>query len=310
MVYHYLLFYIGLSLLPTIPQYAYSSLFNVAAVGDWGCNDNSKNTLKNILSKKPEQILALGDLSYERTAECWLDIISSVDTITRIVRGDHDNDFRASQYMEHFNMSSEFYSFNHVNIHFLIMSTELPYELGSKQYEFVKSDLENTSTNSTINWIIISYHQPAYISPNDCKGCSPRVTLREVYHPLFDKHNVDLVLQAHSHNYERSYPILYNDKDSETPIIVNPNKNNYNYDINKFHGTIFATIGTGGAELHNFEVRIPYMVTQHRGFGFLNLELANNGTRLNCTFYDNDGTLSDQFIIDKLVNVQSHRLQS
>jgi len=310
LVYHYLLFYIGLSLLPTIPQYAYSSLFNVAAVGDWGCNDNSKNTLKNILSKKPEQILALGDLSYERTAECWLDIISSVDTITRIVRGDHDNDFRASQYMEHFNMSSEFYSFNHVNIHFLIMSTELPYELGSKQYEFVKSDLENTSTNSTINWIIISYHQPAYISPNDCKGCSPRVTLREVYHPLFDKHNVDLVLQAHSHNYERSYPILYNDKDSETPIIVNPNKNNYNYDINKFHGTIFATIGTGGAELHNFEVRIPYMVTQHRGFGFLNLELANNGTRLNCTFYDNDGTLSDQFIIDKLVNVQSHRLQS
>ena len=207
-------------------------------------------------------------------------------------------------------MSSEFYSFNHVNIHFLIMSTELPYELGSKQYEFVKSDLENTSTNSTINWIIISYHQPAYISPNDCKGCSPRVTLREVYHPLFDKYNVDLVLQAHSHNYERSYPILYNDKDSETPIIVNPNKNNYNYDINKFHGTIFATIGTGGAELHNFEVRIPYMVTQHRGFGFLNLELANNGTRLNCTFYDNDGTLSDQFIIDKLVNVQSHRLQS
>ena len=310
MVYHYLLFYIGLSLLPTIPQYAYSSLFNVAAVGDWGCNDNSKNTLKNILSKKPEQILALGDLSYERTAECWLDIISSVDTITRIARGDHDNDFRASQYMEHFNMSSEFYSFNHVNIHFLIMSTELPYELGSKQYEFVKSDLENTSTNSTINWIIISYHQPAYISPNDCKGCSPRVTLREVYHPLFDKYNVDLVLQAHSHNYERSYPILYNDKDSETPIIVNPNKNNYNYDINKFHGTIFATIGTGGAELHNFEVRIPYMVTQHRGFGFLNLELANNGTRLNCTFYDNDGTLSDQFIIDKLVNAQSHRLQS
>ena len=306
MVYHYLLFYIGLSLLPTIPQYAYSSLFNVAAVGDWGCNDNSKNTLKNILSKKPEQILALGDLSYERTAECWLDIISSVDTITRIVRGDHDNDFRASQYMEHFNMSSEFYSFNHVNIHFLIMSTELPYELGSKQYEFVKSDLENTSTNSTINWIIISYHQPAYISPNDCKGCSPRVTLREVYHPLFDKYNVDLVLQAHSHNYERSYPILYNDKDSETPIIVNPNKNNYNYDINKFHGTIFATIGTGGAELHNFEVRIPYMVTQHRGFGFLNLELTNNGTRLNSTFYDNNGTVSDHFIIDKLVSTQAN----
>jgi predicted phosphodiesterase len=285
-----------------IPQYTYSSLFNVAAVGDWGCNDNSKNTLKNILNKKPEIILALGDLSYQRTAECWIEIISSVDNITSIVRGDHDNDFRTSQYMEHFNMSSEFYSFNHFNIHFMIMSTELPYELGSKQYEFVKSDLENALTNSSINWIIIAYHQPAYISSNDCQGCSPRVTLREVYHPLFDSYNVDLVLQAHSHNYERSYPILYNNDDSENPIIVNSSKNNYNYDINKFHGTIFATVGTGGAELHNFELRAPYIATQHRGFGFLNLELTNNGTRLNSTFYDNNGTISDHFIIDKLVS--------
>ena len=186
----------------------------------------------------------------------------------------------------------------------MIMSTELPYELGSKQYEFVKSDLDNTLTNSSIKWIIIAYHQPAYISPNDCQGCSPRVTLREVYHPLFDRYNVDLVLQAHSHNYERSYPMLYNNKDSENPIIVNSNKNNYNYDINKFHGTIFATVGTGGAELHNFELKAPYIVTQHRGFGFLNLELTNNGTRLNSTFHDNNGTVSDHFIIDKLVSTQ------
>jgi predicted phosphodiesterase len=282
-----------------IPQYAYSSFFNIAAVGDWACNDNSQNTLKNIVSKKPELIIALGDLSYQRTAECWFDIISSVDNITRIVRGDHDNDFRMSQYMQHFNMSKEFYSFNNGNIHFLIMSTEIPYELGSEQYEFVKSDLENASTNSTIDWIITAYHQPAYISQNDCKGCSPRVTLRELYHPLFDKYNVDLVLQAHNHNYERSYPILYNSKDSENPLIVNSNKNSYNYDIDNSHGVIFATVGTGGGQLNNFEVKVPYVVTQHRGFGFLNIELTNNGTRLNSTFYANDGTLPDHFTIDK-----------
>jgi predicted phosphodiesterase len=296
---HYPLFCIGLSLLPIIPQYAYSSPFNIASVGDWACNDNSQNTLKNIVSKKPELIIALGDLSYQRTAECWLDIISSVDNITRIVRGDHDNDFRMSQYMQHFNMSKEFYSFSSGNIHFLIMSTEIPYELGSEQYEFVKSDLENASTNSTIDWIITAYHQPAYISQNDCKGCSPRVTLRELYHPLFDKYNVDLVLQAHNHNYERSYPILYNSKDSENPLIVNLNKNSYNYDIDNSHGVIFATVGTGGGELNNFEVKVPYVVTQHRGFGFLNIELTNNGTRLNSTFYANDGTLPDHFTIDK-----------
>jgi hypothetical protein len=127
-----------------------------------------------------------------------------------------------------------------------------------------------------------------------------------VYHPLFDRYNADLVLQAHSHNYERSYPILYNNKDSENPIIVNSNKNNYNYVSDKFHGTIFATVGTGGAELHNFELKVPYIVTQHRGFGFLNLELTNNGTRINSTFYDNDGTVSDNFIIDKLVSTEAN----
>ena len=74
--------------------------------------------------------------------------------------------------------------------------------------------------------------------------------------------------------------------------------------FNNFHGTIFATVGTGGAELHNFELKAPYIVTQHRGFGFLNLELTNNGTRLNSTFYDNNGTVSDRFIIDKLVSKQ------
>ena len=53
--------------------------------------------------------------------------------------------------------------------------------------------------------------------------------LREVYHPLFDKYGVDLVLQAHDHNYERSYPILFNGQDSEEPIIASKNESNYNF---------------------------------------------------------------------------------
>ena len=33
--------------------------FNIAAVGDWACNDNTQITVKNILTKKTELVLAL-----------------------------------------------------------------------------------------------------------------------------------------------------------------------------------------------------------------------------------------------------------
>jgi hypothetical protein len=61
-------------------------------------------------------------------------------------------------YREHFNMTRYFYSFNRGSVHFLVMSTETPYEINSEQYEFVKQDLENASTDSDINSIIVAYH--------------------------------------------------------------------------------------------------------------------------------------------------------
>jgi hypothetical protein len=40
---------------------------NVAAVGDWGCNSDTKNTVNNINAKKPTLVLGLGDYSYQTT---------------------------------------------------------------------------------------------------------------------------------------------------------------------------------------------------------------------------------------------------
>jgi hypothetical protein len=123
--------------------------------------------------------------------------------------------------------------------------------------------------------------------------------LRDVYHPMFDQYGVDLVLQAHDHNYERSYPILYNDEDSNSPIIASKNENGYDYSTRSSHGIVFATVGTGGGELNVFQGKAPYVVKQYRGFGFLNIDITNNGTRLSCTFVANDGISPDYFNIDK-----------
>ena len=40
-------------------------------------------------------------------------------------------------YISKFNLEKQYYSFNFKNIHFLSLSTEVPYDKNSKQYEFL-----------------------------------------------------------------------------------------------------------------------------------------------------------------------------
>jgi hypothetical protein len=71
--------------------------------------------------------------------------------------------------------------------------------------------------------------------------------LRNIYHPIFDRYNVDLVLQAHSHNYQRSFPIQYNELNSTNPIISDMHEKVYLDPP----GEIFVISGTAGADLHD-----------------------------------------------------------
>ncbi len=107
-----------------------------------------------------------------------------------------------------------------------MISIKLPYEEVSEQYNFIKNDLFMASTDPNIDRIIVFYHSLAYTSPADTgKGNRAEKELRETYHPLFEEYKVDLILQAHNHNYQRSYPIIYNNDDPKNPIITDDNNN-------------------------------------------------------------------------------------
>ena len=56
----------------------------------------------------------------------------------------------------------------------------------------------------TIDWIIVMMHQCALSSSND-NGSD--AAIRQVWVPLFDQYEVDLVVNGHDHDYERSYPV-------------------------------------------------------------------------------------------------------
>jgi hypothetical protein len=275
----------------------YSDDINFIAAGDWSCNKETKKTINKITKLKPELVLGLGDYTYKNISpQCWFDISEPIDDIIKIAIGNHDLDYQSSYYqlLDHYNLPEPYYSFDFYNIHFIAISSEHPFEKGSKQYEFIKSDLEESLQDPSILWRIVFLHKPMYNSADFDKKDSEE--LKNTFHELFESHQVDLVLSGHTQYYQRSLPISYNNDDATIPIVMDHNNNEYNNQ----DGIIFVTAGTAGDNLHKITYFLPYYTIQKDKFGFLNFELENKGHTLIGTFYDTDDLdILDRFVISK-----------
>jgi hypothetical protein len=144
-----------------------------------------------------------------------------------------------------------------------------------------------------------------YTSPSKHHGYA---TIRDVFHPLFDKFDVDLVLTADNHNYQRTFPLQYNNTgNSSNPVIVDRNKTSYN----DYLGQIYLITGTAGKSHYDIQEQAPFVANQNDDqHGFLNIDINTNNTSLTGTFYSNgnNDTLAsnnikndilDQFTISK-----------
>jgi len=61
--------------------------FSFGAAGDWGCDKKAQNTVRNMQNKSLDLVLALGDLSYQKNADCWFDMMSPLLNKTKIAIG-------------------------------------------------------------------------------------------------------------------------------------------------------------------------------------------------------------------------------
>ncbi|MDW3612214.1 MAG: metallophosphoesterase, partial [Nitrososphaeraceae archaeon] len=273
--------------------------FNFAAAGDWGCSSNAEKNVQSILSKETELVLGLGDYSYEADADCWIDTISPINDKMKITIGNHDSDEEEGpeitvQLLDHFKLNKQYYSFNKGNVFFLVMSTQDSYSENSQQFNFVKQELEKASKDPNIDWIVVYYHKPMYASSTKHEGLT---SFRDIYHPLFDQYKVDLVLAGHNHNYQRTFPLHFNEADSDIPIIVNKNPNTYN----QIGAPIFITSGTGGTGLHSLGTQAEFNAKQFGKFGHINIDVSRGASsdKLIGTFYDLTGNKLDEFTITK-----------
>ncbi|HJT83694.1 MAG TPA: metallophosphoesterase [Nitrososphaeraceae archaeon] len=269
-----------------------SGAFNIAVASDWGCDDNAKATAKNIQSKNPELVIAGGDASYDESSECWFEIIQPFKSKLKIAMGDHEYSDTSggetgiiNQYLKPLNLAKTYYSYDLNNAHFVFIDPYINYEPGSAQYQFIENDLKATSTNPNIDWRFAVQSVPMYTSPSKHPSDS---NIRDIYHPLFDKYNVDIVFNSDNHNYQRTFPLKYNEGDSSNPIVTN-RKQVFHIDNNDNEGVIYLVTGTAGRSHYEFEGQAPYVVKQNsNNFGFVNIDI--NGKKVEVTFYPNIGT--------------------
>ena len=281
--------------------------FKFAVVGDWGCTKDTAKTVDLIQRQNPDLVFSLGDTSYGPDIKCWKDIVKPISDKIKAVIGNHDvmSPNLLEEHLKAFGLDKPYYSFDYNNIHFLMMDSESSYLPGadptfagiedSEQYKFVENDLSQASKNPYVKWIIVMSHRQFYSShcgPHD--SCDPIKKWRDVYHPLFERYGVDLLFSGHAHNYERTYPLFYNDMTPSQPIIVENGKTDYKSPKGMFQ----IIVGTGGIDHDPFSNQEPFVVYQQdSSYGFLNIGIIDQENVLIGKYYDNDGDILDEFKI-------------
>jgi hypothetical protein len=81
---------------------------------------------------------------------------------------------------------------------------------GGAQTQWLQRTLEEARRNPFIDWIIVQLHQ---CIASSSLGNGSDLALRAEWAPLFDEYQVDLVVNGHDHDYERSFPTRGFDSD-------------------------------------------------------------------------------------------------
>lgn len=196
----------------------------VAYFGDVGTGDNSQESTEGLIqlatNSSVQLIIQGGDLSYaDGTESIWDEYMRMVSDYSDIVPvmtapGNHENYYLFDAYRHRYFMpwsesgSQQYYSYNHEKIHFVTWSFEefkgvdlLP---GGKQRQWLEADLQQANLERDVRpWIVLYGHRPFYCSSDshDCEYMAEY--MRFLLEDIINEYHVDVVLQAHKHNYER-----------------------------------------------------------------------------------------------------------
>ncbi len=142
------------------------------------------------------------------------------------------------------------YSFTYGNVAVLSLdandvSDEITANTGyshGAQNSWVEATLAAHRANPDIDFIVAFFHHCAYSTVSDHASDGG---VRAAWGALFDRYQVDLVLQGHNHAFERTDPIRGGapTRAAEDNAVVYP----------EMDGTVYYTVGSGGRRRYNFQ---------------------------------------------------------
>jgi 3',5'-cyclic AMP phosphodiesterase CpdA len=97
------------------------------------------------------------------------------------------------------------YSFDHGNVHIVcIDANPYVYPFDPELVRWIETDLKK----SKATWKMVAFHHPGFNSSNAHYNAQWMRALS----PVFERSQVDLVLNGHVHNYQRSFPLKFKPK--------------------------------------------------------------------------------------------------
>ena len=271
----------------TLPPHAWSVTddhVRLAAIGDNGSGGRQAMAVAERMARTYTQqpfgtVSLLGDISYygdfdDRYQQVFLAPMRPLldaGVEFQLALGNHDKGIvhddpslaAIAAEIELLDVPSRYYSVTRGPVELFYLDSSHPGLLGQGAAEQL-SWLDDALADSTSPWKILHLHHPPYSSGTH--GSTPHVQGTVV--PIVRRHQVDLVLSGHDHDYERTHPI---------------------------DGTTYVVSGGGCKTRHmgHSDFTAAAEATLH----FLVLDIERD--QLTCTAIRPDGTHADQFTLDQ-----------
>ncbi len=91
------------------------------------------------------------------------------------------------------------YYYRYGNAIFIVVNTEKPHGVGSIQYNFLQSTLQDADSNPYINFKFVFFHKPGMTTSD---SHSPDLGVLLAFFDLLEQYGVDAVYTGHNHLYE------------------------------------------------------------------------------------------------------------
>lgn len=334
----------------TLPENGESGDYRFLVLGDCGTGYQEQIDVKNVVVNEYgthfDGILLLGDNAYQSGFDSeyqnnffpkYTEIFEN--SVIWPAPGNHDYNnhipFSPSPaYFDIFNVptngesggtpsgTEKYYSFEYGNIHFISLdSYDEPRSASAQMATWLASDL----AANTKPWIVAYWHHPPYTkgshdSDNDNFLDGELVEMREEILPILEQYGVDLILNGHSHSYERSMLIDGHYGDSQTfGSIHTKDAGSGNYPVDcpyhknaaestSHNGAVYCVMGNSGKTSGTdsewpHPVMFSYTASE---VGAIILNVKDN--RLDASFHTANQTIFDHFTIVK-TNGQTQNLE-